>query len=383
MSEHKKTKRVKKKQTFIKRFPKALWVVLFLILVTALLYWLNLPLLGFYLRQPDTQTVFWQTMDKNLKSSQVSLKSAVTTSVQGQPVLVLENELKLNLQGAKTGFWSQGNLVFDEGINEVYPNPDQVGNYAQLGVKELPKQDWYHQEVLVFDQQMYMRHYFKANPEISNWQTLVDDPLADLPQSEQWYEVPLRADSARENVYNFLVGQPASDALFYGSLNEAQRRDFIELLRSAYEVNWRQVESFYEGKDLHYKYQVRLDHQNFSTALIDFYNLHIEKEEDKFGADQSVFQPQDVVYEIIIDVKRRKVTKVRHGVVVPLTNYDNYLALRHQHSPLIYYLTRLDSELLLRVETKIVSQNQALELKKPHSLPIPSRKIGGESDQSN
>ena len=374
MSEKKEAKRSNPIWSLLARLPKPLWALFFCILVLALLYGLNPPLFGFYLRQPDSQAVFWQTMEKNLQSQQISLKSQVSLSLEQKSIEVLENSLQLDLGQQVRGSWSQKTLAFDQVINRHYPNPDQVDNYKQLGVSQLPVQDWYHQAVLALDEEMYMRHFFQARPSIADWQSIVDDPLAQLPQSERWYRVPLETDSLRENVYNFLIGLPASDALFYGDLPQKERQAFLRQLRRAYRVDWRNFESFYQDKDLYYKYQLKLDHENFSKALIEFYNLQIEKEADKLDSDQSIFLHQEVNYEIIIDVKRRQVSKVRHGVVVPLTKYDNYLSLRHQYSPLIYYLDRIDERLVMRVETNVVSQNQVLEFSKPKSLPLPLNK---------
>lgn len=363
---------MKKKGLFITKILHPVWVLSFLGVATLValtsVYIFNIPIFGNYVRTPSPERIFWRTMDQNLRSQTVELKSRIHFSLANQEIEVLRSDLKLIFDPVRQSAFKQQNLIFDRDIHAAYPNKEQVDNYRKLGVKILPKQDWYQQEALDIDQQLYMRHFFFTKPKRDDWQALVEDPLEALPQSGQWYHIP----ATDEGLYIFSATLPTGDGLFYANLDSSDRKAFLRQLRQAYNVRWQDVDAFdIEGR-LHYQYSLRFNHQHFNTALIDYYNLQTTDPDLKIDSQTNLLRRQEVVYNLVVDAVRHRVVSVEHEAIVPLADYRHYLALVHQYSPLIHDL-KSRFKLSLKVRTTLVSQNRPLVLQPPQAMPIPVR----------
>ena len=364
--------------SFIKVVPAPLWVIIGLAVAISFFYWQNFSVFGFYFRDPDPEQLFYQTLERNLNSRSVTLRSQVTLKLDGLTINLLTNDLQLGFQDHPQGRWAQRSLVYHSLLSQHYPDQAQLANYQDRGIESLPQQEWYHQQVLASQEEMYMRHWFSVQPPRSDWQQLSADPLDPLPQSQDWYAVPFQESTFQESVYHFLIGATASDGFLFGALDKSQRRALMKQLRQAYSLNLEELDTFYQDGRLHYRYRVRLKGNQFVLAFIDYYNLQIPTESEQFERNEQLFIRQDVVYDVVLDVDKRQFVQIRHPVVLHSSEYQNYLLLSHQYSLLIYDL-QVNQQLPLMVETTIVDQHQRLKaLVAPAAKALPSNRLGEE-----
>lgn len=340
MSSNKKSS--KDNQLNSKKMPLAFWVIITGLIIIVIFYGLWFWLL----RVPNPQTVFYQTLDQNLKTQNLTSTTEINTVLNNAQFNLSTSTLKMDLKNNQLSY-SQTSLRDFILANKNTPlsEADQI-HYSQQIFQD--KSNIYFQHDV--SPQRYRQAWEQARPAYgSGWyqikQTSITQPL--------------------DNFNLYLMTIYLTNGIGFAHLNDEQRQVLINELKSIYVIDFNNVDQSRVDGRLLYTYKVQLKPQAFENFIESYVNLHASNPDQKHTKGSSTPFAQNFSYTITIDALSRRITQIEYDFVWPvLSGYSitEIISVWPHYSdllPLFY------NRLPIKITTKIISQDAKQPLLAP------------------
>ena len=324
-------------------------------------------------RPPDPEAVFWQTVEGNLRSKSVSMQTEIRLDLPDRPKsLVLENQWEMAFGAVPAAQFNQRALFYDQ-LFAQQRNDNQLEQLSQAQASQLPEQVWYHQAVRVRPSAVWARQSLSAEPAVDDdgWRNFFSDGTEDPVIDGDWKSFEVE-EAVRWQ--HFLMTAASYSGFFYGRLdNPSQRAEVMEQLRQAYRVDFEQSRSLRRQGRLLYEYRVAFDQAALGQAFISYFNFHLAASgsEALFLSPDlaaNIFLFEELEHTVLIDAAARQIT----GIQQPLSINPGWVARGLSDSFVVAPFLApvvgnafLEDGLPLSIETRLIAQNQHLEIAPP------------------
>ena len=337
--------------------------------------WLAAASLSLWLlaRPPDPEAVFWQTVEGNLRSKSVSLQTEVRLDLPDRPgSLVLEDRWEMVFGEAPQARLSQQALFYDRLFSQQ-TGSDWLEQLGEERLEQLPEQVWYGQSTRIRPEAVWASHDLSARPPVDDdgWLELFSDGTEVPAVGGGWRKF---SGTEAAQWQHFLMATASYSGFFYGRLdNPLQRAEVMEHLRQAYRVDFEKVRSVQRQGRLLYEYRVAFDQQALGRAFISYFNLHLAASE----ADDlrlppelaaNVFLLEGIEHTVLIDARTRQITGISQPISIGPGWFVRELTGSFIVAPLLAPVVgnaSFEGAQSLSLETRLVSQNQRLEVLAP------------------
>ncbi|MCY4088722.1 MAG: hypothetical protein OXF49_01140 [Candidatus Saccharibacteria bacterium] len=340
---------------------------LLVILVCAYITWLTW-------RKPPAEAVFWQTVERNLQTN--SLATTTEIILPSADLTLLNAQTQLNFRSSAEADFQQQSLIYHQDLVDYYINYQQVNIYKNLNLDQPPNQEWLWQYLRNFDQDIYFKHHILTQPILEDYLNFINNSNQPGAYGQKWYKPTDLQLTQTDNLQLYLMTLLSTDGFLHGNFDAKARQKLMDLLKSAYKIDFDKTKVFHKNNKLFYEYQFKLDYAKFGQALIEYADLHIQAEDQKYHNQLSPEQQaqllthQDTIYTVVVDVYARRITEIRYDYAIPFVNYYLQLAdyndfiLIPRHSNVINTLLRL-GDLGLTVKTTLYNYDQRLPISEP------------------